>query len=186
MTETLQLRGRFAGVDLDELVDARVVRTWLYWGMFWLMVTPTVGVTISGLFNFPDYLGTTQLGADIRPASAHPRQRRDHGRLFVAVHRRMLLSGAAAVRRSRGLGRSWACRRPGCGNLALMAGLIGLGFGVKSRARGRRAAAVSPKFRFSSSPRRPPRSSLSPSRGASSRRSMSRSGISSAPSYGRR
>jgi len=60
MTETLQLRGRFAGIDLDELVDAEVVRTWLYWGMFWLMVTPTVGVTISALFNYPDYLGTTQ------------------------------------------------------------------------------------------------------------------------------
>ena len=53
MTETLQLRGRFTGVDLDELVDARVVDTGLYWGMFWLMITPSVGVTISGLFNFP-------------------------------------------------------------------------------------------------------------------------------------
>ena len=62
MTETLQLRGRVAGGDLDQLVDARVVRTWLYWGMFWLMVTPSVGVTISGLFNYPDYLGTTHLG----------------------------------------------------------------------------------------------------------------------------
>jgi len=62
MTETLQLRGRFAGVNLDELVDSSVVRTWLYWGMFWLIVTPSVGVTISGLFNYPDYLGTTQLG----------------------------------------------------------------------------------------------------------------------------
>ena len=62
MTETLQLRGRFAGIDLDQLVNSRVVRTWLYWGMFWLMITPSVGVTISGLFNYPDYLGTTQLG----------------------------------------------------------------------------------------------------------------------------
>ena len=52
MTETLLLRGRFAGVDLDELVDAQVVRTWLYWGMFWLMVTPTVGVTISAFLIF--------------------------------------------------------------------------------------------------------------------------------------
>ena len=42
MTEALQLRGRFAGVNLDELVDARVVRTWLYWGMFWLIVTPSL------------------------------------------------------------------------------------------------------------------------------------------------
>src|SRR3546814_12586046 len=45
--------------DLDELVDRRLVRLWLYWGMLWLMLTPTVGVTISALFNFPDYLGTS-------------------------------------------------------------------------------------------------------------------------------
>jgi cytochrome c oxidase cbb3-type subunit 1 len=51
------LRGRFAGVDLDELVDWPVVRVWLYWGMFWLLVAPSVGVLLSGLFNFPDYLG---------------------------------------------------------------------------------------------------------------------------------
>src|SRR5437660_9434049 len=30
--------------------------------MFWLIVTPSVGVTISGLFNYPDYLGTNNLG----------------------------------------------------------------------------------------------------------------------------
>jgi cytochrome c oxidase cbb3-type subunit I len=53
------LRGRFAGIDLDELVDWPVVRTWLYWGMFWLMITPSVGVTISGIFNYPDYLGSS-------------------------------------------------------------------------------------------------------------------------------
>lgn len=58
---TVVLRGRFADVDLDALVDGPVVRTWLYWGMFWLMVTPSVGVAISGLFTFPDYLGTDNL-----------------------------------------------------------------------------------------------------------------------------
>ncbi|MFA1625390.1 cbb3-type cytochrome c oxidase subunit I [Rhizobium mongolense] len=62
MAETATvLRGRFANVDLDELVDRPVVRVWLYWGMFWLMVTPSVGVAISGLFNYPDYLGTENL-----------------------------------------------------------------------------------------------------------------------------
>ena len=60
MAETLH--GRFTGVDLDELVDRRVVLTWLYWGMFWLIVTPSVGVALSGLFNYPDYLGTNNLG----------------------------------------------------------------------------------------------------------------------------
>jgi cytochrome c oxidase cbb3-type subunit 1 len=44
--------------DLDDLVDRPLVRLWLYWGMFWLMLTPTVGVTISAMFNYPDYLGT--------------------------------------------------------------------------------------------------------------------------------
>jgi len=38
MAETLH--GRFTGIDLDQLVDRRVVLTWLYWGMFWLIVTP--------------------------------------------------------------------------------------------------------------------------------------------------
>ena len=56
MTETLPLHGRFTGIDLDQLVDWRVVRTWLYLGMFWLMVTPSIGVALSGLFNYPDYL----------------------------------------------------------------------------------------------------------------------------------
>ena len=44
--------------DLDELVDFPLVRLWLYWGLFWLMFTPSIGATISSLFNFPDYLGT--------------------------------------------------------------------------------------------------------------------------------
>src|SRR5262245_47706612 len=50
------LRGKFTGVDLDALVDQRLVKVWLYWGMFWLMLTPTAGVTISAMFNIPDYL----------------------------------------------------------------------------------------------------------------------------------
>ena len=52
------LRGPYAGLDLDALVDWPVVRVWLYWGMFWLMIAPTVGAAIAGLFNYPDYLGS--------------------------------------------------------------------------------------------------------------------------------
>lgn len=44
--------------ELDDLVDRPLVRLWLYWGLFWLMLTPTFGVTISAMFNYPDYLGT--------------------------------------------------------------------------------------------------------------------------------
>src|ERR1700745_2160411 len=40
------------------------------------------------------------VGTDVWAATAHPRQRRDHGSLLVVVHRRMLLSGAAALRGS--------------------------------------------------------------------------------------
>jgi cytochrome c oxidase cbb3-type subunit 1 len=47
--------------SLDELVDRSLVRLWLYWGLFWLMFAPSIGVTISAMFNFPDYLGTTAL-----------------------------------------------------------------------------------------------------------------------------
>ena len=49
------------GTRFDSLVDWPVVRTWLYWGMFWLMVAPTVGALLSGLFNSPEYLGTHQV-----------------------------------------------------------------------------------------------------------------------------
>jgi cytochrome c oxidase cbb3-type subunit 1 len=45
---------------LDDLVNFPLVRLWLYWGMFWLLLTPTFGVMISALFSFPDYLGTSQ------------------------------------------------------------------------------------------------------------------------------
>jgi cytochrome c oxidase cbb3-type subunit 1 len=46
--------------QLDRLVNFPLVRLWLYWGMFWLLLTPTFGVMISALFSFPDYLGTSQ------------------------------------------------------------------------------------------------------------------------------
>jgi cytochrome c oxidase cbb3-type subunit 1 len=48
-----------ATTNLDALIDRPLIRKWLYWGMFWLMFTPSVGVTISSLFNYPDYLGTS-------------------------------------------------------------------------------------------------------------------------------
>lgn len=43
---------------LDALIDKRLIRLWLYWGMFWLLVTPSIGVTISTMFNYPGFLGT--------------------------------------------------------------------------------------------------------------------------------
>ena len=55
--------------------------------------------SLSGLFNYPDYLGTN-LETDLRQAAAGARQRRHLRRLFLPLHRRMLLSGAAPVRRA--------------------------------------------------------------------------------------
>lgn len=46
--------------QLDELVNFPLVRLWLYWGMFWLLLTPTFGVMASAIFSFPDYLGTSE------------------------------------------------------------------------------------------------------------------------------
>jgi len=43
--------------SLDELIDRSLVCKWLLCGLFWLMFTPSVGMTISTLFNYPEYLG---------------------------------------------------------------------------------------------------------------------------------
>jgi cytochrome c oxidase cbb3-type subunit 1 len=59
MAEALRA-DRTSFAHLDDLVNYPLVRIWLYFGMFWLLVTPTIGVTISAMFNFPDYLGTSE------------------------------------------------------------------------------------------------------------------------------
>lgn len=46
--------------DLDSLIDRPLILTWLYWGLFWLMFTPSIGAAASTLFNYPDYLGTSE------------------------------------------------------------------------------------------------------------------------------
>ena len=46
--------------DPDTLINRGLILQWLYWGLFWLMATPSVGVTISSLFNYPEYLGTSE------------------------------------------------------------------------------------------------------------------------------
>jgi cytochrome c oxidase cbb3-type subunit 1 len=59
MAEALRTdRSSFA--HLDDLVNYPLVRIWLYWGMFWLLFMPSFGVVISAMFNFPDYLGTSE------------------------------------------------------------------------------------------------------------------------------
>jgi cytochrome c oxidase cbb3-type subunit 1 len=46
--------------DLDSLIDRELILKWLYWGLAWLMFTPSVGAAASTLFNYPDYLGVSQ------------------------------------------------------------------------------------------------------------------------------
>src|SRR5882672_10746376 len=46
--------------DLDSLIDRDLILKWTLWGLFWLMFTPSIGVTISSLFNYPEYLGTSK------------------------------------------------------------------------------------------------------------------------------
>ena len=65
--------------------------------MFWLMVAPTVGALLAGMFNYPEYLGT-------HLALTFGRLRPVHvngvimGAFSEPVHRGMLLPGAAPVR----------------------------------------------------------------------------------------
>ena len=121
------LRGRFAGIDLDELVDLRVVRIWLYWGMFWLMVMPSVGVALSSLFNYPDYLGSSLelTFGRLRPVHVNGVI---FGASFNSFYRRMLLPSAPVMRCSGGVG-DWGAPLAWVWNLALVAGLISLPLG---------------------------------------------------------
>src|ERR1700758_1131730 len=123
-----RLRGRFAGVDLDELVEWRVVRTWLYWGMFWLIVTPSVGVTISGLFNYPDYLGTNNLGLTfgrLRPVHVNGVIFGAFSALFIGECHYLVprLCGVRVPWPQLGVPLAWLW------NLGLLARLVGLPFG---------------------------------------------------------
>lgn len=59
MTDAIERPAQDAFADLDALIDKGLIRKWLLWGLFWLMFTPSIGVTISSLFNYPDYLGTS-------------------------------------------------------------------------------------------------------------------------------
>jgi cytochrome c oxidase cbb3-type subunit 1 len=50
--------GEPAVTDLGVLIDRELIRKWLYWGLFWLMFAPTVGVIVSTKFSYPTFLGT--------------------------------------------------------------------------------------------------------------------------------
>ena len=131
MAETFpaeKLHGRFEGVDLDSLVDWPVVRTWLLWGMFWLMFAPSIGAAISSLFDYPDYLGTTHLWLTfgrLRPVHVNGVIMGAFSSLFIGECYYLVprLCGVHTPWRQWGVPLAWVW------NLALAAGLIGIAFG---------------------------------------------------------
>ena len=114
--------------SLDALVDVPLLRLWLLWGMFWLMLTPTVGAMISSLFNFPDYLGTSlELGfGRLRPIHVNGVIFGAFSTLFIGLCYYVLprLCGVRVVWGRLGTVLAWVW------NLALAAGLASLPFGM--------------------------------------------------------
>ena len=41
-----------------QLVDTRLIKTWLYWSLAWLTIFPLVGLLVSIKFHNPGFLGT--------------------------------------------------------------------------------------------------------------------------------
>jgi cytochrome c oxidase cbb3-type subunit 1 len=126
MAEALRAdRSSFA--HLDELVNYPLVRIWLYWGMFWLMAMPTVGVTISAMFNFPDYLGTSEYltFGRLRPVHVNGVIFGSFSALFIGLCYYLVprLSGVRMHAEGLGYWMAWAW------NIVLALGLLSLVFG---------------------------------------------------------
>jgi cytochrome c oxidase cbb3-type subunit 1 len=125
-TETV-LHGKFAGLDLDDLVNWQVVQTWLYWGMFWLMITPTVGAVIATMFNYPDYLGHSSevTFGRLRPIHVNGVILGAFSNLFIGECFYLVprLCGVRVYGEKLGVAAAWVW------NIALMTGLISLAFG---------------------------------------------------------
>ena len=95
--------------------------------MFWLLLAPSVGVMLSGLFNYPDYLGSSLelTFGRLRPIHVN-------GVIFGAFSTLFIGECYYLVPRLCGVrvpGRNGACRSPGCGHLVSAAALISLPFG---------------------------------------------------------
>lgn len=43
----------------DAVINRDLIRQWLLWGLFWLMLFPTIGVILSTKFTAPEFLGGT-------------------------------------------------------------------------------------------------------------------------------
>jgi cytochrome c oxidase cbb3-type subunit 1 len=112
---------------LDDLVNVPLVRLWLYWGMFWLLATPTVGVTISALFNFPDYLGTSEYltFGRLRPVHVNGVIFGAFSTLFIGLCYYLVprLAGVRVHREELGVPLAWVW------NITVLVGLVSLPLG---------------------------------------------------------
>ena len=153
----------------------RPCKTWLYWGMFWLLVAPSVGVALSGLFNYPDYLGTnleTTFGR-LRPVHVN-------GVIFGAFSALFIGECYYLVPRLCGVRvpwPQWSVLLAWVWNITLAAGTHLAGLGREPRPRSRRVSAVRRDPHLHRHGRRDRAVPGRHRRTVSSRRSMSRSGI---------
>jgi cytochrome c oxidase cbb3-type subunit I len=112
---------------LDELIDKRLIRLWLYWGMFWLLITPSLGVTLSTMFNYPGFLGTSlELGfGRLRPMHVNGVIFGAFSTLFIGLCYYIVprLCGVRMVGERLGYGLAWGW------NIILIVGLLSLLFG---------------------------------------------------------
>jgi cytochrome c oxidase cbb3-type subunit I len=112
---------------LDDLIDTRLIRLWLYWGMFWLLLTPSLGVTLSTMFNYPGFLGTSlELGfGRLRPMHVNGVIFGAFSTLFIGLCYYIVprLCGVRVVGERLGYGLAWGW------NIILIVGLLSLLFG---------------------------------------------------------
>ncbi len=108
----------------DALIDRDLIRQWLLWGFFWLMLAPTIGVLVSTKFNYPGFLGAHAWSTfgRLRPVHVNGVIWGAFSTLFIGLSYYVTprLAGVRVWRESWGYPLLWIW------NLNLAAGLIGL------------------------------------------------------------
>jgi cytochrome c oxidase cbb3-type subunit 1 len=111
----------------DALINREVILLWLYWGLFWLMLAPTIGAIISSLFNFPEYLGTSEYltFGRLRPLHVNGVILGAFSSLFVGLCYYIVprLAGVRVWKEEWGKTLAWIW------NLAMVAGMLSMLFG---------------------------------------------------------
>ena len=111
----------------DALIDRELILLWLYWGLFWLMLAPTIGALISSLFNFPEYLGTSEYltFGRLRPLHVNGVILGAFSSLFIGLCYYIVprLAGVRVWKEEWGKALAWIW------NLAMVAGMLSMLFG---------------------------------------------------------